>query len=184
MKLIIVSVLLFSLSACSMFRSSDVIALEPQGPSSAQLIDDTALEKKISKNILNAAMEFADSQINVTSHNGWVLLTGQVQQQHLLEQAALVAKNTPETKQVHNHLKVAANRSMIARTNDGWIKLKVRNRLGTDKDFPAQKIIVHVQMGVVYLLGKIKDDEMAQAVYAAEKVKGVQKIITLFERQP
>ena len=144
-RLIALLVFVLYLPSCSLFGSKDAPELEQQGLSSARLIDDTQLEKDVKKNIINAALEFVDSQINVLSHNGWVLVTGQVQNEKMLNQVSLIAKNTKGVRQVHNHLTVGANRTMIARTNDGWIKLKVRNRLGNDKDFPAQKIIVHTE---------------------------------------
>ena len=83
-----------------------------------RLIDDQLIETYVSANILKANEDFKDANVSVTSYNGIVLLTGQVQSEQLKQLASQTAKNVRNVRRVHNEISVAGPISIPARTND------------------------------------------------------------------
>jgi osmotically-inducible protein OsmY len=57
----------------------------------------------------------------------------------------------------------------------------VKARLLADKTAPGTKIKVKTQNGVIYLLGKITEEQGEAAVAATQKSFGVRKIVKVFD---
>jgi len=146
-----------------------------------RLIDDQLIETYVSANILKANEDFKDANVSVTSYNGIVLLTGQVQSEQLKQLASQTAKNVRNVRRVHNEISVAGPISIPARTNDSWLKTKIKSRMLADKDTNPLRIKVVVENGVVYLMGMVHKTEADSAVEIAHKTYGVQKIVKVFE---
>ncbi|MCB1663475.1 MAG: BON domain-containing protein [Pseudomonadales bacterium] len=146
-----------------------------------RLIDDQLIETYVSANILKANEDFKDANVSVTSYNGIVLLTGQVQSEQLKQLASQTAKNVRNVRRVHNEISVAGPISIPARTNDSWLKTKIKSRMLADKDTNPLRVKVVVENGVVYLMGMVHKTEADSAVEIAHKTYGVQKIVKVFE---
>ena len=146
-----------------------------------RLIDDQLIETYVSANILKANEDFKDANVSVTSYNGIVLLTGQVQSEQLKQLASQTAKNVRNVRRVHNEISVAGPISIPARTNDSWLKTKIKSRMLADKDTNPPRVKVVVENGVVYLMGMVHKTEADSAVEIAHKTYGVQKIVKVFE---
>ena len=159
---------------------------EPVGTNESQrsfgrFIDDQLIETYVSANILKADENFKASHISAISYNGIVLLVGQVPSERLKQLAASTAKQVRNVRRVHNEINVAGPISIPARTNDSWLKTKIKSRmLGTDGTNPL-KIKVVVENGVVFLMGLVSKEEADAAVAIAHKTYGVQKIVKVFE---
>ena len=146
-----------------------------------RLIDDQLIETYVSANILKANEDFKDANVSVTSYNGIVLLTGQVQSEQLKQLASQTAKNVRNVRRVHNEISVAGPISIPARTNDSWLKTKIKSRMLADKDTNPLRVKVVVENGVVYLMGMVHKTEADSAVEIAHKTYKVQKIVKVFE---
>ena len=146
-----------------------------------RLIDDQLIETYVSANILKANEDFKDANVSVTSYNGIVLLTGQVQSEQLKQLASQTAKNVRNVRRVHNEISVAGPISIPARTNDSWLKTKIKSRMLADKDTNPLRVKVVVENGVVYLMGMVHKTEADSAVEIAHKTYGEQKIVKVFE---
>ena len=144
-------------------------------------LDDNALELKLKKDILLDPMLGNAVHVNVTSVNGIVLLTGEVNNEEQRRRASLLARNHAETRNVVNELALSGKTSLTSRANDGVITAKVKTNLLTDKNIPATSINVTTERGKVYLLGLVTRSEGDAAVAAAKRVRGVTHIVKVFE---
>ena len=119
--------------------------------------------------------------MGIVSFNGIVLLVGQVKSEHLRARAAEIANQVRNVKRVHNELTVAGPISIPARTNDQWLKTKIKSRmLGTEGINPLEVKVV-VENGVIYLMGMVSNPVADLAVRISRQTYGVQKIVKVFE---
>lgn len=146
-----------------------------------RLIDDQLIETYVGANILKADEDFNTANIGVTSYNGIVLLVGQVATEKLKQLAGTTAKQVRNVRRVHNEISVAGPISIPARSNDTWLKTKIKSRMVATKGSNPLKVKVVVENGVVYLMGLVSKAEADTAVEIAHKTYGVQKIVKVFE---
>jgi len=178
---ILLAVVYITGSSCAMFKKTENINLDNEARTTDELIDDSQLEKTIEDLLKNTSEQFDKANINIVVNHGWVLLVGEVQEDTMIEQAKQIVAQVGGVIEVHNHLKTDDNRTLLESAHDNWLKLKVRNHLGIDPQFPSQKIMVLTEKGVVYLMGQISLAHVNQAVLEAKEVKGVQDVVTVFE---
>ncbi|MEX2489068.1 MAG: BON domain-containing protein [Pseudomonadales bacterium] len=179
MKLIIpllVSSLL--LQGCSLFMGEDE---DYSKRTFGTRLNDQRVESYAIKNIRDANPQLDEAHVDVTSFNGTVLLTGQVPSEKLKKMAVESIEGIRHIKTIHNELQVAGPTSLIARTNDNWLKTKVKSALGFSDEARASRIKVVVENGVVYLMGLLTRNEADSAVNVVQDVYGVQKIVKVFE---
>ena len=144
-------------------------------------ISDAQSEALAKKRILDADPRFRDAHINVTSYNGVVLITGQVSEAELIPLATNAVEPLRAVSRVHNELAVAANTTLISRTNDSWITTKVKSALLADETAQASNIKVVTEDDVVYMMGLVSRAEADAAVEVVSEVQGVQKIVKVFD---
>ncbi len=78
-------------------------------------------------------------------------------------------------------MQVGAATPMLTRSKDSWITTKIKSEMAVTQDFNATRVKVVTEDGVVYLMGLIKKDEEFIAVDIARHVKGVKKVVKIFE---
>ena len=143
--------------------------------------DDSRNESLAKKRVRNANPGLAEANINVTSFDGIVLLTGQVMSADLIPVASAQVEPLRNVRRVHNELTVAGKTTLLSRTNDGWLTTKVKTALSAGEFADATRIKVVTENGVVYLMGLLTRTEADAAVALARDIKGVQKIVKVFE---
>ncbi|MBO6753784.1 MAG: BON domain-containing protein, partial [Spongiibacter sp.] len=124
---------------------------------------------------------FSQASIDVNSHNGIVLLTGQVPNEELKRVAAAVADQVKKVRKVHNELVIGEPIHLMARTSDSWLATKVKSRLSLNDELDASRIKVITENGAVYLMGLLSKNESDIAAKVASETTGVQKVIRVFE---
>ena len=144
-------------------------------------LDDSRNEVLAQKRIKNAHSELEEAQINVTSFNGIVLITGQVPRAELIPLVTERVEALRNAKKVYNELTLAGPSSLISRTNDSVLSTKVRLNLASSKDTDASRIRVVTEKGVVYLMGRVTSAEAEAAAEIARQVYGVQQVVKVFE---
>ena len=118
----------------------------------------------------------------MVSHNGVVLLVGQVGSNELKAKAAEIASRaSTKIKRIHNELEVSNIAGLIARGNDTWIATKVRTLMLANDDVPSEQVRVVVENGAVFLMGIISQSEGDNAANIARNVSGVTKVVKVFE---
>lgn len=119
--------------------------------------------------------------VNVTSYNRRLLLTGEVPdetQRARVEEALAKVENV---KAVVNELAVAGNSSTTSRGNDLQLALKVKASYVEAKDVMANSVKVVAERGTVYLMGRVTEREANRAAELARRVSGVAKVVRVFE---
>lgn len=168
-------------SVVSMTSGSAPITEKPGKRTIGSVIDDEIVETKIMVNIRKADPGFQHANVSVTSYNGVVLLAGQVPSESLREQASSVAHQVRKVRKVHNELTVSGPTSGLARSNDAWLTSKVKARMLANGNVPAMRIKVVTENGTVFLLGLVTQEEASAAVGAVRNVRGVERIVKVFE---
>lgn len=186
MKKIIALVLLMMTTACTTIlvetTGPEGMTEDPGSRTAGAVIEDEAIQTRIIVNMKSQEPRFKNSNFNVISHNGVVLIVGQVQSDELRSRASEIASEaSSKIKRIHNELEVAGRTTFLARTNDTWISSKVRVQMTASKEVPASQIRVVTNNGTVYLMGMITQSEGDQAALLARNVAGVAKVVKVFE---
>lgn len=155
---------------------------DPTIRSAGTVVDDESIETRIAVNLRSREPEFRNASFNINSHNGIVLMVGQVSSERLREQATEIASDTSSRiRRIHNELEVADSRSLLARGNDTWLATKVRTQLAANDDVHANRIRVVANNGRIYLMGIVPREEGDRAVRLARNVGGVNRVVAVFE---
>ena len=155
---------------------------DPGDRTAGAMLEDQSIETKVKVNMRSQEPAFRQSSFDVISHNGVVLLVGQVESKTLKNRATKIAsKASSKVRRIHNELEVAGRTSLISRTNDTWIATKVRTLLYTNDDVPSDQVRVIAENGAVYLMGLISQAEGDNAANLARNISGVTKVVKVFE---
>lgn len=155
-----------------------VVSMEDRRTTGAQLEDQS-----ISLRVGNRADDrFGDKMhINVTSHNRYVLLTGEAPDEAARAEIEKIARGVPNVLGVTNDMQVAGNSSMGSRSNDTYLTSKVKARFLDSGKVNAVHVKVVTEAAVVYLVGVVTEQEAADAVEIARTTGGVRKVVKMFE---
>ncbi len=121
------------------------------------------------------------SHISVSVFNHVALLVGQAQNQNLRERAYKIMKQVNGVKRIYNAITIAGATSELQRTSDTWITGKVKTTLLATPSLKSNDIKIVTEDGVVYLMGSISRQQADVATNAARHVKGVTKVVKIFE---
>ena len=142
-------------------------------------LDDETIELKVAT---QANSEFGNRiHLNVTSYNGFVLLSGEVPDQGALASVGNIARKTEKVRGVHNELVVALLSDFSSRSNDTYITSKVKTRMLEANKFPPNVVKVVTERGVVYLMGIVSKEEGDAAAEIAATTAGVVRVVKFFQ---
>lgn len=119
--------------------------------------------------------------VNVSSFNRKVLLTGEVPDDAMKQEAERTVRNVEGVNVVVNELEVMGTSSFGSRSNDVLIESKVTASLVDAKDLYANAFKVVVERGNVYLMGRVTPREGDRGAQIASGVSGVARVIKVFE---
>ena len=122
-----------------------------------------------------------DGNINVTSFNRKVLLTGEVRDEAMKAAAERELRKIENVVSVINELKISGSSSYTSRSNDALITTKVKTSLVDMKTVSAISFKVTTERGVVYLMGLVTPREGNIAADVAKGVSGVTRVVKIFE---
>lgn len=179
----IILLLALTTGACTSFR--EVIADGPVEEDYGVRTRGMALEDKDIESKININVRFSkalqNANIQVTSYNRIVLLTGQVANADARLQAADIAQKTRHVRRIHNELTVGETLPLLGRSADSLLHTKVNARLLAAQDIDSGRIVVVVEDGAVYLMGLVSKAESQRAIDAIREVSGINKIVKVFE---
>ena len=93
-------------------------------------VDDDRNENLSKKKILNSyPSDLLEANINISSFNGDLLITGQVPRQELVRSATVQANTLRNVREVFNYLQVMGEASFLSKTNDWFITSRIKSRL-------------------------------------------------------
>lgn len=160
---------------------SNAIEDPPGKRTVAQQIADESIELKAVVNMHAADEGFKGSHVAAVSHNGYVLLAGQVPSEALKQKAAEVVRDIRHVRRIYNELEVSAPTASLVRTSDAWITAKIKTSLLAGSDTPGLRTKVVTENGVVYLMGMVTREEADRLAGAAADFTGVRRVVRLFE---
>ena len=121
------------------------------------------------------------ANVNVTSFNRKVLLTGEVPDVAAKAEAERIAGAVENVASIVNELQVAGVSSIAARTSDSILTGKVKGNFVDDKDLLANAFKVVTEGSVVYLMGLVTREEGDRAAQVAARTSGVKQVVKVFE---
>lgn len=144
-------------------------------------IDDQAIELRAGSAIKSDEALKRDTHINVTSVNGIVLLSGEAATNALRDQALVKVREVAGVRRVVNEIRIAPSSTLGARTHDTWLTTKVKTRLIHTEGIDSTRVKVVTENDAVYLMGLLTRAEADIVTEAASAVRGVTRVVKLFE---
>jgi len=155
------------------------------GASAAEeLPDDAALQSRIAA-AFAASEVHADALVQVHSHRGFILLTGQVTSAEQKTQATnTVVFASSAIRRIINELEqvAAVDRSML--DSDAALVAAIEADLLAFDTALAEQVQVVVHRGIVYLLGALSQVDGGRAAERVSFIPGISGIKTSFEVLP
>ncbi|XGA78881.1 BON domain-containing protein [Halomonas sp. CH40] len=150
-------------------RPSDVVAI------------DNTIASEVESALKRADRRLAQARIKAHAFNGEVLLVGQVPSEELKSTATQVTQDIRGVSKVHNELAIAATLPAAQRLTDSWITTNVVSQLATNNRIDSSKIEVTTENASVYLMGIVARSEADMIVNEVSTVRGVQRIVKVFD---
>ena len=172
------------MSGCTVARAitdDDVIEQDPTTRTVGTRIDDSALTRLALINIRRASDELMQANLSVSSHNGNVLLYGQVPNEEARARAEAEVLKLKKVRRVYNELDVAEPTSILTRSGDAFITGRVKTQLLTSEHVRGRNIKVVTENGTTSLMGLVTRLEAEEATEITRNVSGVQQVVRLFE---
>lgn len=184
---ILAIIILTQLSACAALVVGGVAATGMaihDRRSFGTVLDDNVLEVRI-RDALFRQEAFDDQvRIKVNSHNGWVLLAGEVRDDERVALAEQTVQEIEGVRRLFNELSTNNRAGAGVASNDAWVSTRVNGSLTRIRDLPgfdATRVKVTTTRGIVYLMGLVSRAEAEAVVAQARTVRGVERVVTLFE---
>ncbi len=145
------------------------------------MVNDTTVELKAT-GILDTEPQFKGKvHVSVTSVNGIVLLTGQAPTPDLRDQILAKIRTIPSIRRIINEIQIAPPSTLADRAEDAWITTEVKARFLATKGLDPTRVKVVTSDSNVYLMGLVRQQEGQLATNAAANVRGVARVVELFE---
>ena len=121
------------------------------------------------------------TNLQVVSVNGSVLVVGQAPSAHLKNLAIKTIEKLDGVQQVYNQIRIGNLTSLTTRSNDVWLTSKVKTALFKNDSLDAANVKVVTENGEVFLMGLIEATDADKAVNIARHVGGVNRVFKMFE---
>ncbi len=186
LRIVIASAFALFLSSCTSVlvqtTGAEGIVEDPSERTAGAVVEDQSIETKVLVNLKKLEPELKKANIDAISHNGVVLLVGQVGSEPLKARATqITSESSSKIKRIHNELEIAGKTSLLSRSNDSWIATKVRTLMLANSSVPSGQIRVITENGVVYLMGIVSQGDGELATDLARNVSGVTRVVKVFE---
>ena len=175
-------VITLALSGCgSFFAAIGPVEEDPGKRTKGARVEDESIETKSMRHVRDLGEQFEGANINVTSFNGYVLITGQVPEESMKGRVSDEIREIRGVRRIYNELVVSGNTSGLTRSSDAWLTTKVKSTLLASEDIQGGRVSVVTEDGVVYLMGLVSHTEAERIVNVARSTGGVEKVVQIFE---
>jgi osmotically-inducible protein OsmY len=144
-------------------------------------IDDQKIELDAHKKLAASDALNENTNLQVISVNGSVLVVGQAPNSYLRDQAIKLINEINGVHQLHNQIRISNTTAFTTKTNDIWLTSKVKTALFSDEKLDANNIKVVTENGEVFLMGLVTKAQADIAVDIARNVGGVNRVLKIFE---
>jgi len=146
---------------------------------SGTVLEDQTIEIKAKNRITEKYGEQVN--INVTSFNRFVLLTGQAPTDEIKQDLPVLVLEVPNVRNVQNEIVVGGISSTTSHASDALLTSRVKGRLAQNKDVSANYVKVVSENGTVFLMGLVTRAEGETASQTAATTSGAQRVVKVFE---
>ncbi len=145
-------------------------------------IEDSSITFRLSNIISKNTPELgSDTQVNVTTVNGVVLLTGSVENAKAKQWVEDLANEHQYVRKVVNEIRVEKSRSPLVLGRDKILQMSVKHRLSRALKETSPTVHVVVYRKTVYLMGIVSEEVAQQAAKIAQNTRRSERVITVFE---
>lgn len=147
------------------------------------VLDDNTLEVAAIDRIYSERERFDGSRIKAVVHNGVLLLIGEVDSPELKARAGERVAELQGVRRVVNELAIGEPPGNWRRSADSTLTARVKAALiGIDlPEFDASRVNVTTVRGEVYLMGLVTRAEADAAVDVTRRLRGVARVVKVFE---
>ena len=156
--------------------SGAAVASDPR--SGDGVFDDQSLRRKVD-DAINATVP--GNNVEVTSYNQSILLTGQVISPDNKAKSETMALQVPGVKKVYNYIEIGKSQSASQTSKDAYLTSAIKSNLLFSKGVSSNDVKVVTTNGVVYLMGMVDPYQAKRMAKAASEIDGVKSVVTLFE---
>ena len=144
-------------------------------------IDDQSIEVKAYNEITKNKSLNENTNLNVFSLNGSVLIIGQAPNTYLRDQAIKIINNLDGVVRIHNQIRIGNLISVTTKTNDVWLTSKVKTALFASDEVNGKAIKVITENAEVFLMGLVTKKEADAAINITRNISGVNRVFKAFE---
>jgi len=123
---------------------------------------------------------FRNANINISTFNRVVLLSGQVPTADQKIEAEQIVRKIAGSEQIYNLIKVDKPSTQLARLQDAWITTKIKAKLLASNELDSSQVKVVTENQTVFLMGILRPSEARVAVNTASKTDGVHEVVKIF----
>ncbi len=121
------------------------------------------------------------ARVDVATFNHIILLVGQAQSEDIKNRIYADIRNIPQVRRIFNQIEIVEVLSFFDRSVDTWITSEVKTVMLATQGLNSTQIKVVTENKVVYLMGIVTPRQEKLATEAAQKVKGIHKVVQVFE---
>lgn len=146
-----------------------------------EYIDDNTIELRARQYLVSTPELRNSTHVKVTSWNGILLLTGAVDNEQLKQGMITNFQGIDGVRQMVDETNISDKSKLWDRSKDAWITTKVKSKLLSKTGLDANRVKVVTTRGSVYLMGIVSPDEALRATEIARSIKGVTRVVKVFE---
>lgn len=184
MNKVIVLLLCFSMTACSLFNTKNNNVSPYDRRTEKTIATDYDIETDIRDQLTDNKDILQGSHIDINAYNRAVLLTGEVPNPQAKQKIVELVRVISPIKKVYDYLTVAPTSDFSARANDALITKTVSNsfkQIHGLARFNPEVIKVVTSRNIVYLMGLVHRDEGNIVIKLSRLQTGVQGIVSVFD---
>ncbi len=176
-------ILLIGMTLYALLSLIGCISTTPQSDirSPGERLDDKELTRKINNEIYKELGQLRDERIRVTVYQRIALLTGQLSSEERKQMASTAAYRVENVRFVQNEIRTEPVRTVIGRTSDSMLSMMARSKLAEDEGVPNDRLSMVIDKGTIYLIGVVTRSEGSAAAEAVRYIRGVQKVVKVFD---
>lgn len=144
-------------------------------------IDDQSIEVEAYNEITKNESLSDNTNLQVISLNGSVLVVGQAPTPHLRDQAIKIINAINGVVRIHDQIRIGNLTSITTKTNDVWLTSKVKSALFASDEVSGRTIKVITENAEVFLMGLVTKKEADTAVNITRNISGVNSVYKAFE---
>ena len=183
-KLLTVLIVVMTLQSCVVATVAIVaggITVANDRRTLGKQIDDQTIEFSAYNELAKNKAISDNTNIQLVSVNGAVLLVGQAPNSYLKDLVIKTVKKTDSILKIHDQIRIGNITSVTTQSNDIWLTSKVKSVLFSNDASSFNHIKVITENGEVFLLGLVTAEEAKMAVDVTRRISGVAKVFRVFE---